>query len=71
MTAMTQDRSFASRLLGAREPHLRADVPRERLEVVWADVGEHDALRRSLDSLRERLVHLGDAAGPKSEVSHE
>ena len=46
------------RLAGLREPHLRAEVPRERVEVAWADAGEHGALPRALDRLRERVQRL-------------
>jgi len=46
------------RLAGAREPHLRALVPRERVRVAWAGptdteplAAEHERFRRALDSL--------------------
>jgi coenzyme F420-reducing hydrogenase delta subunit len=59
----------AERLLGQREPHLRAEVPRERLEVAWADAGEHGSLQSALDRLRERVRDLHDAVGPKPKAS--
>jgi len=42
------------RLAGAREPHLRACVPRDKLEVAWAPAGDRRALTGALDSLRGR-----------------
>ena len=44
-----------ARLNGAREPHLRAAVPRRQLAVAWADAGEEKRLRAALQSLRQRL----------------
>ncbi len=46
----------AQRLAGAREPHLRAAVPRERIAAVWGDAGDEAALRRALAQLRARLA---------------
>ena len=43
------------RLLGAREPHLRASVPRERVATVWADVGEEATVEAALAALRLRV----------------
>jgi coenzyme F420-reducing hydrogenase delta subunit/ferredoxin len=40
------------RLLGAREPRLRAGVSREALRVVWPRPGEPRAVARALDDLR-------------------
>ncbi|HET9977019.1 MAG TPA: hydrogenase iron-sulfur subunit [Burkholderiaceae bacterium] len=54
----------AERLQGAREPHLRASVPRERLELAWADRGDEGSLRAALQRLRERVSALAP------EVSH-
>ena len=45
-------RWIEQRLAGAREPHLRASVPRERLRVVQADPGEEARLAAALDELR-------------------
>ena len=47
----------AQRLLGTREPHLRTNVPGDRLATVWADTGDTDTLRSALDALRARLLH--------------
>ncbi len=58
------------RLLGLREPHLRAEVPRERLEVAWADPGEDLTLQRALERLRERVRCAHDGVGPKPKASH-
>jgi len=44
----------AERLQSAREPHLRAHVPRARLELVHADRGEEAVLLAALDALRAR-----------------
>lgn len=41
------------RLLGLRQPRLRARVPRERLRVVWAGRGDERSLRDALDALRD------------------
>jgi ferredoxin len=40
------------RLAGAREPHLRASVPREQVATAWADAGEEAALKVALEGLR-------------------
>lgn len=46
------------RLSGLREPHLRANVERARLCMVWADRGEEQALGAELADFRLRLGHL-------------
>ncbi|MBS0338388.1 MAG: hydrogenase iron-sulfur subunit [Proteobacteria bacterium] len=40
------------RLDGAREPHLRASVPRERLATAWLPAGDDRALAAALDEFR-------------------
>jgi coenzyme F420-reducing hydrogenase delta subunit/ferredoxin len=40
------------RLAGTREPHLRAQVPRERVATCWADAGDEDELRARVQQLR-------------------
>jgi coenzyme F420-reducing hydrogenase delta subunit/ferredoxin len=60
----------AERLLGLREPHLRAEVPGERLEVVWADAGEAAALQPALDRLRARVRGLHTPLGAKPKAQH-
>lgn len=44
------------RLSGLREPYLRVAVPRDRLQMVWADAGDDAALRSALITLRKRIV---------------
>ncbi len=53
----------ALRLQGAREPHLRASVPRERLALAWAGAGDERAVREALQSLRQRVAPV---AAPRS-----
>lgn len=43
------------RLQGAREPHLRASVPRDRLALRWADADERAAIADAAARLRARL----------------
>lgn len=53
------------RLLGVREPRLRADSPRDALRVVWPSPGEPMAVARALDELRLRCdsaAHPAEAA---------
>lgn len=45
-----------ARLLGMREPHLRAAVPRDCIQMVWADAGDDAALRLALSTLRQRIA---------------
>jgi len=42
----------AQRLRGEREPRLRRRVPRERLQVVWADCGDEELLQAAVRTLR-------------------
>lgn len=42
------------RLSGAREPHLRASVPREKLVTAWVPAGDRRALAEALDGMRAR-----------------
>jgi len=48
------DRWVEERLQGSREPRLRAAVPREKIEVVWAGDDQH-MLDDAIDRLRARL----------------
>ena len=48
----------AERLEGRREPHLRTQVPRERLATVWADAGQLSSVNAALTELRERVAAL-------------
>jgi coenzyme F420-reducing hydrogenase delta subunit/ferredoxin len=43
------------RLRGEREPHLRANVPRERLQVTWAGRGDEESIEKALEDFRARL----------------
>ena len=52
-----------ARLLGEREPYLRAAVPRDRIQMVWADAGDETALRTALGTLRK---HIAAFDGPAS-----
>ena len=54
------------RLRGLREPHLRASVPGERVELVTADAGEEVLLHEALAGLRARLP----PRQPTPEVRH-
>ena len=45
----------AERVSGAREPHLRAGVPGERIALAWADVGQEATLRSALQALRRQI----------------
>ena len=58
------------RLLGLREPHLRASVPRERLELAWADPGERASLQEALERLRHRVRDLREDVAPRPEPHH-
>jgi len=46
----------AERLTGLREPHLRDSVPRDQLELAWADAGGESTLQAALLGLRQRLA---------------
>jgi ferredoxin/coenzyme F420-reducing hydrogenase delta subunit len=50
------ERWTRQRLLGEREPRLRASVPPERIEVAWADPGDEAAVATALDALRRRVA---------------
>jgi len=50
------------RLAGERDPHLRARVPRDRVETCWAGRQGLATLRREIAALRTRLEETGDAA---------
>ncbi len=58
------------RLMGLREPHLRAAVSRERLELAWADNGESHTLQDALERLRARVRDLHDATAPRPKAHH-
>jgi ferredoxin/coenzyme F420-reducing hydrogenase delta subunit len=62
----TGERWTAERLRGQREPHLRAAVQAEAVELAFAGPGDHARLDAALERLRERLrqreLNLPDAA---------
>lgn len=64
------ERWTAERLAGTREPHLRESVPRERIEMAWADAGEEGALRHGLDRLRRRLATAPVLTGGAPDTAH-
>ncbi len=47
------------RLAGTREPHLRSNVPAERLRLAWADRHEKGGLAAALEEFRKDLQTLG------------
>ena len=61
--ALTQDR-----LLGRREPHLRASVPAERWAMAWADSRDQQAVAAALQGLRERIKEVDPGTTPEVEV---
>jgi coenzyme F420-reducing hydrogenase delta subunit len=50
------ERWTGERLLGSREPHLRASAPRERIAMVWAGAGQEPILVDALHQLRRRIA---------------
>ena len=44
------------RIAGEREPHLRANIARERIRVVWAGAGERGMLVQALSKFRASLL---------------
>jgi len=60
----------AERLAGAREPHLRADVPRERVHLVAADAGEHARLEAAVQGMRKCLPQINAPVGPAPKIHH-
>jgi coenzyme F420-reducing hydrogenase delta subunit/ferredoxin len=55
------DRWTADRLAGRREPHLRAELARGRVRIVWLGADDAPALARELEGFRRSL---GPAARP-------
>ena len=51
-------RERLERLAGRREPHLRAQVPPERVELVYAGPGDEALLAAALQRLRQRVQAL-------------
>jgi coenzyme F420-reducing hydrogenase delta subunit/Pyruvate/2-oxoacid:ferredoxin oxidoreductase delta subunit len=46
------------RLSGNREPSLRPSVPREKIQIAWADAGNEIAVQDALEDLKSRLFEL-------------
>jgi len=57
-------RWLEERFAGTREPHLRANVPRERLRVAWAGDGTLPELVRNVAAFRTSLAARGPRAAP-------
>jgi coenzyme F420-reducing hydrogenase delta subunit/ferredoxin len=51
------NRWVEERLAGAREPHLRASVPAERVHIAWIGHEDPNALVRAIRALRDAAVH--------------
>jgi coenzyme F420-reducing hydrogenase delta subunit/ferredoxin len=66
------ERWTAERLRGRREPHLRSQVPAERLELVYAGPGDEPLLAAAVERLRARVRRLGPERGvePLAEGLH-
>lgn len=60
------ERWTAERLRGAREPHLRASVDRERVELVYAGRGDEAVLARAVNRLRSLITPPGAAVSDRS-----
>lgn len=60
----------AERLAGTRAPHLRASVPRARVELVQADAGEEVLVQAAVASMRERLSKINADSGPAAKMHH-
>ncbi len=56
------------RLAGTREPHLRAQVPRERVATCWADAGDEDDVRACLQRLRRTRADASAGAATTPET---
>jgi ferredoxin/coenzyme F420-reducing hydrogenase delta subunit len=64
------ERWTAERLAGQREPHLRASVERERLELVFAGPGDEAQLLAGLERLRRRVIPLEPDADLPARLHH-
>lgn len=60
------ERWALERFGGEREPHLRAHVDRQRVELVFAGRGDEAALQRGVARLRERVAALAPLPHPRS-----
>lgn len=64
------ERWTAERLAGQREPHLRASVAPERLELVFAGPGDEALLMAGLDRLRRRVLPFDPDADVPARLHH-
>lgn len=65
------ERWMAQRLMHLREPGLRARVPLERLQLVFAAPGDEDLLGKALHELRERLRAMSSSVSTNAdEIVH-
>lgn len=60
----------AERLAGEREPHLRADVPAERVARAEADAGEGPVLQAALAAMRAKLAQIKETDAPVAKMHH-
>jgi coenzyme F420-reducing hydrogenase delta subunit/quinol-cytochrome oxidoreductase complex cytochrome b subunit/NAD-dependent dihydropyrimidine dehydrogenase PreA subunit len=60
------NRWVEARIAGAREPHLRVNVPRERVQMVWAGPLEQDLLVQALAQFRAALAALDERHRPRA-----
>jgi coenzyme F420-reducing hydrogenase delta subunit/ferredoxin len=68
------DALLRQRLAGAREPHLRASVPPERIALAWAARHQSRVIAGELDALRRRVAALpprGGATGRRAPKRRE
>jgi len=59
------------RVAGARDPYLRARVPRERVAVCWAGLDRSARVTREIDAFRERLRALDTGKAPAAAARAE
>ncbi len=64
------ERWTVERLLGTREPHLRASVPPGRLVVAPASAGDEHRVQAALQALRDRLRAGGGASPIANPTTH-
>jgi coenzyme F420-reducing hydrogenase delta subunit/ferredoxin len=60
------NRWLEARIAGEREPHLRVNVPRERVAIVWAAPHEQDGLAQALERFRASLAALDERQRPRA-----
>jgi coenzyme F420-reducing hydrogenase delta subunit len=60
------NRWVEARIAGEREPHLRVNVPRERVQMVWAGPLERDLLVQALARFRASRAALDKRDRPRA-----